>query len=102
MHRPQGGQGPPQSTPVSPWFWTPSVQVPAWHAPAWHVPPGHGEPSGSAGLEQAPVDGSQVPAAWHASSAAQGTVAVPSTSARPFATWSSGPTALATPVASRV
>jgi hypothetical protein len=57
------------------WHWSDAVQVIGLepvHVPAWQVsvcvhelPSSHAEPSAFAGLEQAPVDGSQVPAKWH-------------------------------------
>src|SRR5437870_2230688 len=47
------------------------VHVPAWHASVCvqALPSLHVVPSGAAGLEHAPVDGSHVPATWHASAA---------------------------------
>src|SRR5439155_1557321 len=54
------------------------------HVPAWQVsvrvqalPSSQVAPSGFAGLEHVPVAGSQVPAAWHWSAAAQTTGLVP-------------------------
>jgi hypothetical protein len=47
----------------------------AAHAPAWQVSPApHDVPSGSAGSVQAPVCGSQIPAAWQAPEALHGRV----------------------------
>ena len=43
------------------------VHVPAWHVSVWvHALPSlQLVPSGEAGLEHLPLDGSHVPAAWH-------------------------------------
>jgi hypothetical protein len=57
-----------------------TVAAPALHAPLWQVslwvqalPSLHAVPSAEAGFEHWPVAGSQVPATWHASDAAQAT-----------------------------
>jgi hypothetical protein len=47
------------------------VLPPAWHAPPWQVPWLHAVPSGFAVLVHLPVPGSQAPASWHSSGAAQ-------------------------------
>jgi hypothetical protein len=81
-----------EHTPVAgsqvPALWQASVAVqtfadPPWQAPPWHVSPLVHElpslqavPFGAAGLEQAPVAGSHVPATWQASDAVQ-TLGVP-------------------------
>jgi hypothetical protein len=63
------------------WHWSLAVQVtglePA-QTPDWHestcvhaLPSLHEAPFGRAGLEQAPLDGSHVPAVWHWSAATQ-------------------------------
>ena len=51
----------------------PPVQTPAWQVSVCvqASPSLHAVPSGCAGFEQAPVEGSQVPAAWHGSDAVQ-------------------------------
>src|SRR5689334_25303831 len=48
------------------------TQVPAWQVSTWvhAVPSLHAVPSGSGGLEHAPVMGSQTPVTWHWSAAA--------------------------------
>jgi hypothetical protein len=53
------------------------------HAPAWHVslwvqafPSLHAVPFAATGFEQAPLEGSHVPAMWHWSDAAHVVVAV--------------------------
>jgi len=53
----------------------PGTQAPAMHmSPAVHMlPSSHEAPSALAGFEQAPLDGSQVPARWHWSAAPQTT-----------------------------
>ena len=52
------------------------AHAPPWQAPTvlQELPTSHAVPSGAGGLEQTPVDGSHVPAAWHASWAAHVTV----------------------------
>jgi hypothetical protein len=57
------------------WHWSEAVHATGlapWHAPAWHVsdcvqalPSSHVAPLLFAGLEQAPVAASHVPASWH-------------------------------------
>jgi hypothetical protein len=56
----------------------PPVQTPAWHeSPLVHAFPSlHAVPFAATGVEHTPVDGSHVPATWHASAAAHVT-AVP-------------------------
>jgi hypothetical protein len=51
----------------------PPVQLPAWQLSPWvqALPSLHEAPLGAAGLLQAPVAGSQTPATWQASEAAQ-------------------------------
>src|SRR5439155_1018314 len=66
------------------WHWSEAVQTTGLllvHTPFWQVsvcvqalPSLHVVPSGLFGFEHTPVDGSQVPAAWHWSSAVQVTV----------------------------
>ena len=63
------------------WHWSLAVHVTGFapaHTPAWQestcvhaLPSLQLVPLGNAGLEQAPLEGSQVPAAWHWSPAAQ-------------------------------
>src|SRR5215813_9824524 len=55
----------------------PPVQTPAWQVSVWvqASPSSQAVPSGAAGLVHAPVAGSQVPAVWHWSRAAQATAA---------------------------
>ena len=57
----------------------PPVQVPAWQlSDCVHESPSlHEVPSGAAGLEQRPVEGSHVPATWQASVAVHETGFVP-------------------------
>src|SRR6266852_752248 len=69
------------------WHWSAAAQVTGFapaHVPAWQVsvrvqalPSSHALPSGRAGLEHMPVAGSQVPASWHWSAAAQTTATPP-------------------------
>lgn len=78
-----GGRPPPPDPPVSPIPPIPALppfppapllelllgdvmQMPPSQTPLEHI-----EPSGLGGLEQAPVDGSQVPESWHSSEGAQ-------------------------------
>jgi len=51
----------------------PPVQTPAWQASVWvqALPSLQAVPFAAAGFEQAPLVGSQVPATWHSSDAAQ-------------------------------
>ena len=61
-------------------FWADAVQAPAWQVPEpGPLPALQALPSALAGFEQAPVEGLQLPAAWHWSWAAQVTPAQRST-----------------------
>jgi hypothetical protein len=55
------------------------VHAPAWQLSFWvqALPSLQAAPSGAAGLEHTPVDGSQVPALWHWSEAVQTTGLLP-------------------------
>jgi hypothetical protein len=82
-----------EQTPVAeshtptPWHWSLALHVtalPDWHTPAWHVslcvhlsPSSQLELSVFLGLEQAPVEVSQVPAVWHWSLALHVTALLP-------------------------
>src|SRR5207249_11251161 len=69
------------------WQWSAGAQTTGFvpvHVPAWQVsvrvqalPSLQAAPSGFAGLEQVPVAGSQLPAAWHWSAGAQTTGFMP-------------------------
>src|SRR5438093_472252 len=69
------------------WHWSAAAQTTGFvpvHVPAWQVsvrvqalPSSHVAPSGLAGLEQVPVAGARVPAAWDWPGAAQTTGLVP-------------------------
>src|SRR5438034_1203755 len=69
------------------WHWSAGAQTTGFvpvHVPAWQgsvrlqaLPSLQAAPSGFAGLEQVPVAGSQLPAAWHWSAGAQTTGFVP-------------------------
>src|SRR4029453_18329564 len=82
-HRPVEGSQTAASWHASPGVeqviaWPPS-QTPAWQASSkvQKLPSLHDEPSGFAGFEHMPVDGSQTPAWWHASDALHTTAGPP-------------------------